>query len=143
MTFKLASAGQLSAAVFIWCSLAVPVLAQNSPSYDGATHCAALNLAQAQALSVSDPATNKTQIQTHADQAAALMVLAAAQNGTGRDRVQADVFARLGALKAAIKGGGPGSDALNEEDILRCAAMGQAARRWLEQTLVEEAGKPV
>lgn len=137
MKFALAAVG------LAWCCLAAPVLAQNSPSYESAVHCAALNLVQAQALSASDPAANKTQIQTHADQAAALMVLAAAQSGTGRQGVQADVFARLGALKAAIKGGAPGSDALNDEDALRCAAMGQAARHWLEQTLIQQDAKPV
>lgn len=132
-----------AALCLVLASLAAPASAlDSSPSYDDAVHCAAVNLILAQSLSASDAAANKPQIQARSDQAAALMILAAAKDGAGRDKVQADVIAKFGALSAALKDGGPGTGALNEAGTLQCEAMGKAARQWLEQTLIEQANKP-
>ncbi len=127
----------LPAAVML--ALAAPAAAADEPpTYQNVTHCAAFNLLLAQVLTAGNKADAKqAEIDNYSNQAAALMVVAATMSNLSTDKVHADVTVQNDAMIKSLNGGGAGEKLIGD-NMVNCDAMGQAAKQTLDRLLADK-----
>lgn len=114
-----------------------PVLAQeDAPSYPKLTHCAAFNMLLSQMILADTDSTekeaNQVRAKTFAEQAEALVLVAAVIGKTDPDAVERDVFAQNERMVKSLAKEGVGQT-LMAESLEPCSNLGMAAYRAVQE----------